>query len=224
MSNGFTPAAERALLEHSWPGGVRERRNRVERAVTLSQAARIGVEALFPFEAVDLGAVTPTLARCVIGPTVSTFAPYWRTPTAGWRKPQSCLVYRARPCSRRCASSTFSQMSRCPVHQGHPLPRQIQPVFSLYAYAVDTENDASCDERRGSSSIIDGGSRDGYAECGAASANNPERCRGAGKRCCVSQFINGTVAVDGIARVATEIEVRAQCPKDTRCSEDELVK
>lgn len=38
------------------------------------------------------------------------------------------------------------------------------------------------------------------------------------------KFTKGTVAVDGVARVATEIEVRAQCPRDTRCSEDELVK
>jgi DNA-binding NtrC family response regulator len=62
----FTPAAERALLEHSWPGNVRELRNRVERAVALSQSLRIGVEALFPSAAVDLGAATPTLAevRC----------------------------------------------------------------------------------------------------------------------------------------------------------------
>ena len=61
--HGFTPAAERALLEHSWPGNVRELRNRVERAVALSQVSRIGVEALFSSEAVDLGALTPTLAE-----------------------------------------------------------------------------------------------------------------------------------------------------------------
>jgi DNA-binding NtrC family response regulator len=61
---GFTPAAEQALLEHSWPGNVRELRNRVERAVALSQALRIGVEALFPAEAAELGAAAlPTLAE-----------------------------------------------------------------------------------------------------------------------------------------------------------------
>jgi hypothetical protein len=38
------------------------------------------------------------------------------------------------------------------------------------------------------------------------------------------KFTRGTVGVDGVTRVATEIEVRAQCPRDTRCSEDELVK
>jgi len=38
------------------------------------------------------------------------------------------------------------------------------------------------------------------------------------------KFTKGTVAVAGITRVATEIEVRAQCPRDTRCSADELVK
>jgi hypothetical protein len=37
------------------------------------------------------------------------------------------------------------------------------------------------------------------------------------------KFIKGTVAVDGVTRVATEIEVRAQCPRDTTCSEGELV-
>ena len=45
---GLTPAAETALLEHSWPGNVRELRNCVERAVALSEASWIGVEALFP--------------------------------------------------------------------------------------------------------------------------------------------------------------------------------
>jgi DNA-binding NtrC family response regulator len=45
---GFTPGAEQALLNHRWPGNVRQLRNCVERAVALSQAPRIGVEALFP--------------------------------------------------------------------------------------------------------------------------------------------------------------------------------
>jgi DNA-binding NtrC family response regulator len=51
--HGFTPAAEQALLNHPWPGNVRELRNRVERAVALSQAPRIGVGALFPSEAAE---------------------------------------------------------------------------------------------------------------------------------------------------------------------------
>jgi DNA-binding NtrC family response regulator len=50
---GFTAAAEQALIEHSWPGNVRELRNRVERAVALSNAPWIGVEALFPLDAVE---------------------------------------------------------------------------------------------------------------------------------------------------------------------------
>jgi DNA-binding NtrC family response regulator len=49
--HSFTPAAEQALLEHPWRGNVRELRNRVERAVALSHAPGIGVEALFPLEA-----------------------------------------------------------------------------------------------------------------------------------------------------------------------------
>jgi DNA-binding NtrC family response regulator len=51
--NGFTPEAEQSLLNHSWPGNVRELRNCLERAVALSQAPRIGVEALFPSEAAE---------------------------------------------------------------------------------------------------------------------------------------------------------------------------
>jgi DNA-binding NtrC family response regulator len=61
---GFTPAAEQALLEHSWPGNVRELRNHVERAVALSQAQRIGIDALFPSEAAEPNQVPfPTLAE-----------------------------------------------------------------------------------------------------------------------------------------------------------------
>ena len=62
--HGFTPAAEQALLKHPWPGNVRELRNRVERAVALSQAPRIGAELLFPSEAAELnGTPLPTLAE-----------------------------------------------------------------------------------------------------------------------------------------------------------------
>jgi DNA-binding NtrC family response regulator len=53
---GFTSEAEQGLLNHSWRGNVRELRNCVERAVALSQAPRIGVEALFPSEAAEPGA------------------------------------------------------------------------------------------------------------------------------------------------------------------------
>jgi DNA-binding NtrC family response regulator len=49
--HGFTITAEQALLHYYWPGNVRELRHRVERAVALSQASRIGAEALFPSDA-----------------------------------------------------------------------------------------------------------------------------------------------------------------------------
>jgi DNA-binding NtrC family response regulator len=51
--HGFTPTAEQSLLSYPWPGNVRELRNRVERAVALSQASRIAVDALFPSEATE---------------------------------------------------------------------------------------------------------------------------------------------------------------------------
>jgi hypothetical protein len=38
------------------------------------------------------------------------------------------------------------------------------------------------------------------------------------------KFIKGTVAVDGVTRPQTEIKVRARCPKDITCAEDEPVK
>jgi DNA-binding NtrC family response regulator len=61
---GFTPEAEQALLSRPWAGNVRELRNCLERAVALSQAPRIGVEALFPCAAVETdGAPPATLAE-----------------------------------------------------------------------------------------------------------------------------------------------------------------
>jgi DNA-binding NtrC family response regulator len=61
---GFTPEAEQALLSHLWPGNVRELRNCVERAVALSQASRIGAEALFPYPATETNVAPPaTLAE-----------------------------------------------------------------------------------------------------------------------------------------------------------------
>ncbi len=51
--DGFTREAEQALLAHPWPGNVRELRNRVEQAVALSLAPRIGVEALFAAETTE---------------------------------------------------------------------------------------------------------------------------------------------------------------------------
>lgn len=43
---GFSPAAERALLAHAWPGNIRELRNVVERAVYLVEHEYSTVEAL----------------------------------------------------------------------------------------------------------------------------------------------------------------------------------
>jgi DNA-binding NtrC family response regulator len=61
---GFTAEAEQALLNHRWPGNVRQLRNCVERAVALSQAPRISVEAVFPSEAAEAdGAPLATLAE-----------------------------------------------------------------------------------------------------------------------------------------------------------------
>jgi DNA-binding NtrC family response regulator len=62
--HGFTPAAEQALLNHSWPGNVRELRNRVERAVALSQTPRLSVGALFLSETTEADGGPPaTLAE-----------------------------------------------------------------------------------------------------------------------------------------------------------------
>jgi DNA-binding NtrC family response regulator len=61
---GFTAEAEQALLNHRWPGNVRQLRNCVERAVALSQAPRIGDDALFPSGAGGAdGAPPATLAE-----------------------------------------------------------------------------------------------------------------------------------------------------------------
>jgi DNA-binding NtrC family response regulator len=51
---GFTADAEQALLNQPWPGNVRQLRNCIERVVALSQAPRIGVEALFPSVLADV--------------------------------------------------------------------------------------------------------------------------------------------------------------------------
>jgi DNA-binding NtrC family response regulator len=63
--HGFTPAAEHVLLAHPWPGNVRELRNRIERAVALSEGPWIGPDGLFPS-----GAVTPVAIEALL-PTLS---------------------------------------------------------------------------------------------------------------------------------------------------------
>lgn len=45
---GFTPSALRVALTHEWPGNAREVRNRVERAIALTDGAWIAPENLFP--------------------------------------------------------------------------------------------------------------------------------------------------------------------------------
>jgi DNA-binding NtrC family response regulator len=45
---GYTPSALRIAMTHEWPGNAREVRNRVERAVALSDGPWITPEALFP--------------------------------------------------------------------------------------------------------------------------------------------------------------------------------
>ena len=45
---GLTTIAEDALLAHAWPGNVRELRNRIERAVALSNGPWLGPNDLFP--------------------------------------------------------------------------------------------------------------------------------------------------------------------------------
>jgi DNA-binding NtrC family response regulator len=45
---GFTADAEEALLAHSFPGNIRELRNRIERAVALGDGTWVGLADLFP--------------------------------------------------------------------------------------------------------------------------------------------------------------------------------
>jgi DNA-binding NtrC family response regulator len=64
--HGFTQPAEQSLLRHRWPGNVRELRNRVERALALSDSGWITPEALFPSEfaeRVGLEELLPSLAE-----------------------------------------------------------------------------------------------------------------------------------------------------------------
>jgi two-component system response regulator AtoC len=65
----ITPAALRALQEHSWPGNVRELRNVMERAVLLSEAGPINVEHL-------------ALEASMGGPPASVTHPSMQAPSA----------------------------------------------------------------------------------------------------------------------------------------------
>ena len=56
----FEPAAVTAALRHTWPGNVRELRNRVERAVALSESPVLAVADLFPSEGAEDAAESVT--------------------------------------------------------------------------------------------------------------------------------------------------------------------
>jgi DNA-binding NtrC family response regulator len=60
---GFTEEAEQALLDHPWRDNMRELRNRIKRAVALSQTPRIGAAALGLSKATALDAATIAEAR-----------------------------------------------------------------------------------------------------------------------------------------------------------------
>lgn len=91
---GFSPAAERQLLEHGWPGNIRELKNAVERAVYKLDSARRVVEqvSLDPFEspyrvapprpAGEAGA--PAVAAAVAAPSA---APVLTMGPTAWRFP-----------------------------------------------------------------------------------------------------------------------------------------
>jgi len=68
---GFTPAAERQLLDHAWPGNVRELKNAVERAVARASAEEPVAEiALDPFDSPHRLGSPPRAA--VVSPPPST--------------------------------------------------------------------------------------------------------------------------------------------------------
>ena len=52
----FDESAKLALLSHDWPGNVRELRNRIERAVALSDAGALSAAELFPEQRLDQSA------------------------------------------------------------------------------------------------------------------------------------------------------------------------
>jgi DNA-binding NtrC family response regulator len=58
----LAPSAREALLQHAWPGNIRELRNRLHRAVSLSaRAPHITAQAIFPEDSLS-DAPTPTIA------------------------------------------------------------------------------------------------------------------------------------------------------------------
>lgn len=58
----FKPDVRAVMLAHEWPGNVRELRNRVERAVALSDEGDLAISDLFPEQVLDESAPASTLA------------------------------------------------------------------------------------------------------------------------------------------------------------------
>ena len=69
---GFSPRAERALLEHHWPGNVRELKNVVERAVWRATDPAVPIDALEidPFESPWRPGLDPTQTNPRLSPPV----------------------------------------------------------------------------------------------------------------------------------------------------------
>jgi DNA-binding NtrC family response regulator len=59
---GFSPDAERRLLEHAWPGNARELRNVVERAVVLGEGTTVGADDVYIPHAADSADAPPAPA------------------------------------------------------------------------------------------------------------------------------------------------------------------
>jgi len=70
---GFTGAAEEALLRHAWPGNVRELEHAVERAVFLGRGRFVDVADLPPH--VVAGAASPAALNCVSPPANDSASP-----------------------------------------------------------------------------------------------------------------------------------------------------
>ncbi len=60
-----------------------------------------------------------------------------------------------------------------------------------------------------------------FAQAAKPPSSGPEL---AGSVIVFPKFLRGTVAVDGVTKPRTEIEVRARCPSGATCREDEAVK
>ncbi len=77
---GFTPAAERALAAHRWPGNIRELQNTILQAVVLTDGDRLDATDLKLADAGALALPTPT-------PTPTPTVPVVIAPSAPWPPP-----------------------------------------------------------------------------------------------------------------------------------------